>query len=170
MASKRKPDETRNIDVNEMEAPPGPDLAASIEIPIGPDGTPQLESLPAETIGRLTEALGAGLSPPPAPVPPETVAFLISGLLSIEAAIIAPRYDLTREEIRSLFTPEGELRTALQEAGGRLLTKYAGPLANYSDEMTLAFSLVAWQTAAFTALRTEAARQAQVASAPATEQ
>ena len=158
MAIKRTKGTAQTIDVHDMAPSSEPEPPRSIEIPLLADGKPDFDSLSGETLDQLAEAMG-DRPVEPAAVPPESIALLIRLAVSIQAAILAPRFHVARPVATVILTPDEGVAAALSETGARVLTRYAGPLSQYADEFALVSTLIAWQLAGLAGLRVEAAAE-----------
>jgi hypothetical protein len=83
----------------------------------------------------------------------------LRALAGIEAAILAGRMGLSHSEAMQAFELPPMLEAQLGEAGSRVLSKYAGPMSKYQDEIVLAALLIHWQAGAFRQLREMAAEK-----------
>jgi hypothetical protein len=112
------------------------------------------------------QALGVtdtGITPPePEPdrtIQPEVIGMLLSTMIGIEAAIVAPRFGVSAERAREIVTPLEPVAAGICASGARVATKYGGALGRWQDEIVLATLIVTWQTSVFAGLRAEQARQ-----------
>ena len=117
------------------------------------DGSPDWDAISDEQKQTLGLTPKAEPDAPPVEVKPELVGILFSTVAAIEAAVVAPRVGISREQATRALTPPPPIAEQLNAAGARVLSKYSGALSQWSDEITLAMLMFTWQTAAFSAMR-----------------
>lgn len=150
---------TRDTIQAETDIPPNGNPADKrkrkrLTVYLNADGSPDWDGVTDEQ--RQQFGMGAtAAAPPPEPmhVPPEMVGYLVMTMARIEAAIVAPRMGLTAEETARALTPPEPILVGIQEAGARVLAKYAGTMGKYQDEIILGSLLITWQAQAFAELR-----------------
>lgn len=128
-----------------------------ITVYLNDDGSPDLDGLPDEHraalgIGGESEGEQENLE-----IDPSMVSLALATLIRIESALTAKRFGLSADEAARCLTPPPPVRLGIEQAGARVLTKYAGAAGKYQDEIVLAVLLVTWQTTAWAELRERAA-------------
>lgn len=128
-----------------------------ITIYLHEDGSPDLDALPEDQ----RAALGIGGDGEPEPenveIDPSMVGLALTTLIRIEAMLTARRFGVDQETAVRCLTPPPPVRAGIEQAGARVLTKYAGAAGKYQDEIVLATLLITWQTSAIAELRERAA-------------
>jgi hypothetical protein len=125
-----------------------------LSVYLNDDGTPDLETIPAELKGALGMEDGAQPGEPePDRVNPDLVKFLIVTLSRIEGFVIAKQNDMDVEAVCSALEPPAPLLAPMSETGARLLAKYAGGMNRWQDEIVLGSLLITWQSGAFQQIR-----------------
>lgn len=129
-----------------------------VSVYMNDDGTPDWSAVPEEHQRALGVGLGATAEPQTQPAQPEPIDPMVVGLFlqtmtSIEAAIVAVKYDLPRGDVLSALQPPQPMAEALTRAGAKVLDKYAGTLGRWQDEIVLASLVVTWQAQAFAQIR-----------------
>jgi len=123
-----------------------------VVIPIDETGELDTSRLDEKTLSQLRSAVTSSGSQVEV-IPPQAIQVLLSGIAGIEAALIAPRFGIDRTTAMSVCVPQGEVMENLVTAGTAVANKHAGRLAAYSDEISLAFALISWQTTVFASLQ-----------------
>lgn len=122
-----------------------------ISIYLDDTGAPDLSGLTEEQQHQL--GLKPSEPPPPVEIPPAIPAMMLTVLVSIEAAVIAPRMGIPTDQARAALEPPPPVFAALEECSMRVLQKYSGSIGPYADEFALVALLISWQASAFAELR-----------------
>ena len=83
---------------------------------------------------------------------PALVCMVLAGIGSLEASILATRFDLDPDECRRIIGPHEPLAGLLGQAGAKVIDKH-NLVGRWGDEIALFALLASWQSATFQQIR-----------------
>ena len=137
-----------------------------IRVPLDERGVPSLSSLDPEKRAALVSAVGQ--LPEQAQVDPALAGMLISAIAQLEAAVLAPRFKLAREEMARIAQPRPPLDELLAKQTATVLSKH-NVFGRFGDELALAALIISWQASVLQAANEISRAKAQAAKVPETK-
>jgi hypothetical protein len=113
-----------------------------LRIPLSEHGVPDLSSLDPNKRAALVDAVGK--LPERAQVDPALAGMLIGAIAQLEAAILARKYNLPRDEMARIAQPKPPLDELLARQAAIVLSKH-NVFGRFGDELALAALAASWQ-------------------------
>ena len=113
-----------------------------LRIPLSEHGVPDLSSLEPDKRAALVDAVGK--LPERAQVDPALAGMLISAIAQLEAAVLARKFNLPRDEMARITQPKPPLDELLARQAAIVLSKH-NVFGRFGDELALAALAASWQ-------------------------
>jgi hypothetical protein len=113
-----------------------------LRIPLSEHGVPDLSSLDPDKRAALVDAVNK--LPERAQVDPALASMLISAIAQLEAAVLARKYNLPRDEMARITQPKPPLDELLARQAAIVLSKH-NVFGRFGDELALAALAASWQ-------------------------